>query len=41
MEAWARVAEHRHALKQVVYRLRRKLEAEPAFAGHLPLRSAG
>lgn len=43
LEAWGKAApEQRHALKQVVYRLRRKLEALPSFAGHLQTsRSAG
>jgi DNA-binding response OmpR family regulator len=43
MEAWGKVApEHRHALKQIIYRLRRKLESEPAFASRLQTsRSAG
>ncbi|HZF30210.1 MAG TPA: response regulator transcription factor [Gammaproteobacteria bacterium] len=35
-EAWGRAgADERHALKQVVYRLRRKLDAQPALAGAL------
>ena len=43
LEAWGKAApEQRHALKQVVYRLRRKLEAQPSFAGRLQTsRSAG
>lgn len=36
LEVWGRAEpEQRHALKQVVYRLRRKLEREPGFAGRL------
>lgn len=43
LEAWGNAAPaHRHALKQIIYRLRRKLENEPAFAGRLQTaRSAG
>ncbi len=43
MEAWGRAGpEERHALKQVVYRLRRKLEARTALTGLLETtRSAG
>lgn len=43
MEAWGKVSSaERHALKQVIYRLRRKLESEPSFAGRLQTaRSAG
>ena len=43
MEAWGKVtASERHALKQVIYRLRRKIERAPAFAGRLQTaRSAG
>ena len=42
-EAWGKSEpEQRHALKQVVYRLRRKLEGTPEFAGRLQTsRSAG
>ena len=43
LEAWGKAGlEQRHALKQVVYRLRRKLDALPGLAGHLQTsRSAG
>jgi DNA-binding response OmpR family regulator len=42
-EAWGRSgAEERHALKQVIYRLRRKLETRTSIAGRLcTLRNAG
>lgn len=43
LDAWGKsAAEQRHALKQTVYRLRRKLENEPGCAGRLEtLRGAG
>jgi len=43
LDAWGKAeGEQRHALKQVVYRLRRKLEATAALAGRLQTsRSAG
>lgn len=43
LAAWGKAEpEQRHALKQVVYRLRRKLESAPPFAGRLQTsRSAG
>jgi DNA-binding response OmpR family regulator len=43
VEAWGKAeVEQRHALKQVVYRLRRKLQELPELAGRLQtLRSAG
>lgn len=43
LEAWGKVTPaQRHALKQIIYRMRRKLENEAAFAGRLQTsRSAG
>jgi len=42
-DAWGKTGpEQRHALKQVIYRLRRKLERDPEFMGRVQtLRSAG